>query len=296
MQDDRPDQRWLTSIALPVSAGLHLLVLALLIFGLPHALEQPTKDEAVEVALVPPPEPAAEPPAPEAKVDPPAEEKPEPPPAATLPAPPSAAPSFNPVVQFGEKDSGPKQSLEGEDTEEETESPPDEPAPDELSPDEEADAEDTAPADEETPELSLPNAAALPTARPAKPPVRPSAPKLTEARRLFSPAATGESQAVTAMGDLPRSVRGSTLCVSELREQLLHHAPPYFADLLPSSPLGKGNVIDVPDVAFRSNGQWRDLSYRCEVDADATRVVSFAFRIGEVIPPSEWRRRGLPAR
>jgi hypothetical protein len=91
-------------------------------------------------------------------------------------------------------------------------------------------------------------------------------------------------------------VRGSTLCVSELREQLLRNAPPYFADLLPSSPLGNGTVIDVPGVAFRANGQWRDLSYRCEVDADATKVVSFAFRIGNPIPRSEWKQRGFPSR
>ncbi len=120
--------------------------------------------------------------------------------------------------------------------------------------------------------------------------------KLKQAKKLFSPAATGAAAATTAMGGLPRSARGATLCVSELREQLLRNTPPYFADLLPSSPLKEGTVIDVPGVAFRADGQWRDLSYRCEVDADATKVVSFAFRIGEPIPPSEWQQRGLPSR
>ena len=118
--------------------------------------------------------------------------------------------------------------------------------------------------------------------------------KLEEAKKLFSPSATGDAVATSAMADLPRSVRGGTLCVSELREQLLRASPPYFPDLLPSNPLPKGTVIDVPDAAFRAGGRWLDLSFRCEVDADATRVVSFAFRVGAAIPRSQWQRRGFP--
>ena len=32
-----------------------------------------------------------------------------------------------------------------------------------------------------------------------------------------------------------------------------------------------------------------------EVDADATKVVSFGFNVGDPIPRSEWQRRGIPA-
>ncbi|MGN6537773.1 MAG: DUF930 domain-containing protein [Mesorhizobium sp.] len=291
---------------MPVSAGLHLAILALLIFGLPHALQKPEKDEAVDVALVPPPQqppkPKTEPPAPKPEAEKPPEKKaeppPPPPPAKETPASPSPVPSFNPVVQYGEKDSGPKKSLEGNSAEEEAKPSDTQQPPDEQT---EAEKEDTE-ADDAEVELALPDAAATPTARPtetARPKEtakKPGAPKLRQAKKLFSPSANGAPLATTAMGDLPRSVRGATLCVSELREQLLRNAPPYFADLLPSSPLESGNVIDVPGVAFRANGQWRDLSYRCEVDSDATKVVSFAFRIGEPIPPGEWQRRGLPSR
>lgn len=280
---------------MPVSVGLHLAVLALLIFGLPRSLLEPQKDQAVSVDLVPPPEapPKPEPPAPQPTAEKSQEEKAEPPPAANkAPAPQSPVPSFNPVFQYGEKDSGPEKSLEGNSAAEESA-----PSAQPQMPDDQAATEnDATAADDAEPTLALPDAAALPTARPAETAGRPGAPKLNEARKLFSPSATGVALATTAMGDLPRSVRGSTLCVTELREQLLRNAPPYFADLLPSSPLGNGTVIDVPGVAFRANGQWRDLSYRCEVDADATKVVSFAFRIGEPIPPSEWQRRGLPSR
>ena len=113
---------------------------------------------------------------------------------------------------------------------------------------------------------------------------------------MFSQSATGDVLAMTAMGNLPRGVRAGRLCVTELREQLQNGLPPYYPDLLPSSRLEEGTVIDVPEAAFRMNGEWYDLGYRCEVDTDATKVVGFALRVGDLLPPSEWRRRGLPLR
>lgn len=286
MRDDRPEQRRFSGFALPASIGLHLALAALLAVGLPRAL-QPQDDQPIDVALVPPPEPGREPPAAE-RQDTPAQPPPD---ANAAPAPQSRVSSFDPVVRYGERDSGPDKSLEGDSAEEEA--APAQEAPDDQTETEEKD--ETTEDDAET-ELALPDSAALPTAKPTETAEKPVAAKLRQAKKLFSPAATGDALATTAMAGLPRSLRGGTLCVSELREQLLRNAPPYFADLLPSSPLGNGNVIDVPDVAFRADGQWRDLSYRCEVDEDATRVVSFAFRIGGPIPRGEWQRRGLPSR
>ena len=98
------------------------------------------------------------------------------------------------------------------------------------------------------------------------------------------------------MGDVPRGVRGGRLCVTALRDELRNGLPPYFPDLLPSFRLGEGRVIDVPKAAFRVAGQWFDISYRCEVDENATRVVGFSYRVGAAVPPSQWNQRGLPAR
>jgi hypothetical protein len=52
--------------------------------------------------------------------------------------------------------------------------------------------------------------------------------------------------------------------------------------------------MDVKRSQFNADGQWYDLSFRCEIDADATKVVSFAFDIGNPVPRSEWRSRGFP--
>ena len=97
------------------------------------------------------------------------------------------------------------------------------------------------------------------------------------------------------MGGVPRGVRAGRLCLTELREQLLHALPPFFPDILPSQGLNNGTIIEIPNAAFRADRQWYNLSFRCEVDTDATKVMSFAFNVGGPVPPSEWKRRGLPS-
>jgi hypothetical protein len=197
---------------------------------------------------------------------------------------------MSPVVQFGERDEGPRKSLDGNTAKDPAQSSP------QKTPDEQASTkQDASPMPDKDALLSLPEAVVKPAPRPAGAHGEGKAPKLDKAKTLFSRSATGDSPATTAMRGLPRGVRASTLCVTELREQLLNASPPYFPDVLPSQQLKEGTVIDAPGVAFRAGGRWQELSYRCEVDDDATKVVSFAFRIGEPIPRSEWRQRGFPS-
>ena len=73
---------------MPASLVLHLLIAALLIFGLPESLPQPQEDQTISVELVPPPEPSRN-----GKVE--------------------AFPVLKPVFQFGEKDAGPQLSPDG---------------------------------------------------------------------------------------------------------------------------------------------------------------------------------------
>ena len=82
--------------------------------------------------------------------------------------------------------------------------------------------------------------------------------------------------------------------MSELRDQLLNADPPFLPDLLPQTRLKEGTVIEIRNNAFRSFGQWFELSYRCEIDPEATKVLSFAYRVGDPIPRSQWARRGFP--
>ncbi|MBO9185195.1 DUF930 domain-containing protein [Rhizobium sp. E27B/91] len=136
----------------------------------------------------------------------------------------------------------------------------------------------------------------LPKDKPAppKPGGKPADGAMTKAKKLFSRSETGDAAATRAMGNIPRGVRAGELCASELREQLRHAAPVYRPELLPAYRLPSGNVLDVKRSQFRADGQWYNLRFRCELDAEATKVQSFSFDIGEPVPRSEWRSRGFP--
>ena len=255
------EARWVPRWELPASLFLHLLIAALLVFGLPASLSQPQDEQAINVDLVPapkPPEPV------KAKNPPPAQppkvEKPQ----EKIIEKPMKKAFSRPVFQFGEKDAGPRKALDGSSAKDGQVIPPPKPA-------------------------DMPTPKSGDTAK-AKTPA-----KLQEAKKLFSQAATGDQLATTAKSSLPRGERAARLCFTELQAQLLHALPPYFPDILPSYRLNKSTSIEVRSAAFRSAGQWYSLSYRCEVDADATRVVSFGFNVGDPIPRSEWQRRGIPA-
>src|SRR5262245_61184994 len=120
MKDETGDRRRVSRWALPASFVLHALIAALLIFGLPVSLMQPAKEEAVAVTLVPPPKPAANakakpaPAAPAAKprAEKPKEAKAEKPQQETQ-DPVQPWPVLKKVFQFGDKDSGPRESPEG---------------------------------------------------------------------------------------------------------------------------------------------------------------------------------------
>lgn len=112
-------------------------------------------------------------------------------------------------------------------------------------------------------------------------------------RRLQSQGATAAAMSTTSMAGVPRDKRAAKLCASALQQQLVDAS--YSPDLVPLVPLKRGNVLDVPEAAFRTRNAWHALSFRCEVDAEATTILSLSFRVGATIPPDEWARLGLPA-
>ncbi len=195
---------------------------------------------------------------------------------------------LQPVLRYGETDAGPRQAPNGNGAEAgaappkaETDTPAGQPALPLAGPG------GVAPGDAVA-------GAVTPPAHLATTPDSQTPPK--DVTKLFSMTDNGAAVATTAMGDVPRGVRAGRLCVTALRDQLRNGLPPYFPDILPAYRLESGTVLDIPKAAFRVGGQWFDLSYRCAVDEAATRVVGFSYRVGAPLPPSEWRRRGLPAR
>lgn len=312
MDGEANKERW--GWGLSASVAVHALVAALVIFGLPKTLLQPQQEEVVSVTIEPPPEKPPEP----AKAAPPP-----PPPAQPAKQPPAqaqaAAPmaALNPVVKFGEKDAGPRQALAGSGAEDNPDPPAvaDEPnVLDEAKPETPDRDEEPPAAETETAEAKEPGKAVETTGSAAEPlvataaaapdkaaPPAPSTPtkakaaaepKLREARKLFSRSADGGATATTAMADVPRGIRAGRLCATELRLQLLNGS--YFPEVLPQYELKDGTVLTVRRSQFRAGGAWHGLAFECEVDRNATSVVSFAFRVGEALSRAEILRRRLP--
>ncbi|CDZ58114.1 DUF930 domain-containing protein [Neorhizobium galegae] len=282
----------------------------------PPPPEPPKQEEAKKQEPPPPPPPAPE-------------EKPAEPPPSADQAKGQPLPVLRPVFEFGEKDGGPKKSETGNASKETTnppaeskadaeavepvkqakeaptvvEAPPANPVPDDIQLPEVGVAAanglqngpvaGTSPDAAKTEIVTAPPAAS-PKGDPSKTPTAGKLVELTEAKTLFSQSETDDPIATTTIGRTPRGVRAGQLCATELSFQLWHASPPYPADLVRPYRLPSGSVLEVKRSEFRAKAQWYELSFRCEVNEDATKVISFAFEVGKLVPRSEWRKRGFP--
>ncbi|ANL35157.1 hypothetical protein AMC89_CH03121 [Rhizobium phaseoli] len=328
--EQRPEIRW----GVGASVLLHVPLIALLIFGLPKIEPKPPEDESVKVELVPPPEekkpeekkPEEKPPEPK----PPEQAKkqpPPPPPAAAkkalAQAKPMPMPTLRPVIEFGDKNSGPEKSLTGNFSQGEGKpaaTPPQQDSePKQLPTKAAADKPKT----QELPSKPLPDDVKLPevatadvsaerngpptdvsgeantTIEQAKPPEDKTdeTPKasvksndLPNAKTLFSRTADGSFIAQTAIDGLPRKDRVAKLCATELGAQLTNGSPRYSPFALPNRRLASGTVLVADDEAFGTAKGWYHVRFRCEVDEDATKVVSFAHKVDGLIPRSEYAK------
>jgi hypothetical protein len=239
-------------------------------------------------------------------------------------------PVLKPVFQFGDKDSGPKKSDAGNsstgevkpatsapDHKDETgepkpaadagdkpdapKEPPAKPVPDDIDLPQvdiaDAHSQNNAPAVDAAGEAMTSIEQAKPVDQKPTEPDKPDAPKkdeLAEAKTLFSPDESDDPVARTAMLGIPRGRRAAQLCSTELREQLVHGSPAYRPVIVPMYGLAKGTVLDVKRGAFRTAETWYDVQFRCEVNEDATAIVSFALDVGSAVPRSQWRSRRFP--
>ncbi|WP_037076189.1 DUF930 domain-containing protein [Neorhizobium vignae] len=292
--------------------------------------EPAKQEEAKKAEPSPPPEPPKQAEAKKQEPPPPApEQKPTEPPPSAEEAKKQPLPVLRPVFEFGEKDAGPKKSETGNASKETTnppaeskadaeavepvkqvkeaptvvEAPPANPVPDDIQLPEvgvaAANGLQNGPVTGTSPDATKTEiVTAPPTASPKSDPSKTPTPgkpvELTEAKTLFSQSATDDPIATTTIGRIPRGVRAGQLCATELSFQLWHASPPFPADLVRPYRLSSGSVLEVKRSEFRAKAQWYELSFRCEVNEDATKVISFAFEVGAPVPRSEWRKRGFP--
>ena len=270
----------------------------------------------------PPPLPP-EPPKEEAKEEP----KPGPP----KPQPRPVIPVMKRVYEFGPEDSGPEQSDKGnaaatevKPSETEPSTPP-QAKPDHVSPLEkpasaapvakgidlpkvqtaDTHSEKDAPTalGPDDAKVSLETEKALEVATPEKTdpstPAKPNATpieedKLNRPKKLFSQKSNSGARGTTAMGNLSQETRVGQLCQSEMVAQLQQSTPSY-SPLLAPTYLGTGStVLSVDRGAFLNPDGWYDVSFRCEVNRAATKVISFDLNVGNRVPRSEWKSRNFP--
>jgi uncharacterized protein DUF930 len=287
------------------SLALHLSVASLLLFRLAEALPNPP-EEAIKVEVVPP----APPKPPEKTENKPAESKPQP---APPPSPPAAQAFESAMAKTDEKVSKPQLPPAAQDTPEVADSAPDDgsaakseekPAANKVFPETKPDQ----------PKLSLPETntgteprkldepAAQKPARDGEEKDRGSKQATAKretnnpvrAKELFSPNSLADPRVKQAIGNLSTNERVVQLCKIEALDQIRRQRPD--SDLLAYSP-SKGIVsnrgLDANGVAFRTRTNWYNVNFKCQVNAAATKVVSFSYVIGNAVPKSEWTARGL---
>ncbi|HWT56498.1 MAG TPA: DUF930 domain-containing protein, partial [Rhizobium sp.] len=144
-------------------------------------------------------------------------------------------------------------------------------------------------------------AAAIPSVMPIAPLV-PRPAEFTTASRLFSDKVLADPRsrgAREALRGLAGSERNLQLCDLEALEQVRRARPDMRPDTLAPYAMApekvSGNSVEVRGGAFRSKGKWYNIQFKCGLDAGSGKVASFAFLVGDAIPPGEWQAHDLVA-
>lgn len=131
---------------------------------------------------------------------------------------------------------------------------------------------------------------------------RPAANGMIRATHLLSANVLADprsAKARKALQELASSERIVQLCNIEAMEQVHIWKPEFQPDFLVAYAMAdiklSGQKLKADGGAFRSKRQWYTVGFSCEVTADQKEVVSFAFRVGDAIPKSQWEDHNLAA-
>ncbi|MDI7860937.1 DUF930 domain-containing protein [Rhizobiaceae bacterium n13] len=121
--------------------------------------------------------------------------------------------------------------------------------------------------------------------------------EMKKAKSIYSTKMLADPRVKQALGRLPPERRIVQLCSIEALEQIRRSRANSFPDLLVPFGISRGliedHVLNATGGAYRSHSNWFNVDFRCEVDADTTRIVAFSFNIGSAVPKSEWPARRL---
>jgi hypothetical protein len=143
-------------------------------------------------------------------------------------------------------------------------------------------------------------AAKIEPAQPAE--AKPDPNALIVAKALYSAQLLADrhnSSAREAMKTLATDERIIQLCDIEAMEQVRRVGaalkPDYVIAYAMTDLKLSAHEVDAEGGAFLSHRNWYGLKFRCDVSPDDSKVVAFAFRVGQPIPKSEWASHNLTA-
>ncbi|WP_181181666.1 DUF930 domain-containing protein [Mesorhizobium sp. B3-1-6] len=86
-------------------------------------------------------------------------------------------------------------------------------------------------------------------------------------------------------------------CDAEVLDRISHDDRNYKADRVVAyafaTPQMSADAIKSSGAAFRSNGQWYRLKFKCQTAPDHMEVLQFRYKIGDEIPESDWAKYNL---
>lgn len=86
-------------------------------------------------------------------------------------------------------------------------------------------------------------------------------------------------------------------CDTEAMEQISADKNAYRPDKVIAytfaDPVMEANAMKAPGAVFRSKGEWYRLKFKCSTGPDHIKVLSFKYKIGDIVPHDEWERHYL---
>jgi hypothetical protein len=86
-------------------------------------------------------------------------------------------------------------------------------------------------------------------------------------------------------------------CDTEAMEQISADKTVYRPDKVIAytfaDPIMENNFMKAPGAVFRSKGEWYRLKFKCSTGPDHIDVLSFKYKIGDLVPHDEWEQHYL---
>jgi len=114
---------------------------------------------------------------------------------------------------------------------------------------------------------------------------------------LTTPTLALDARAAVGLRRLDPQMRLEQICDLEAMERIGREKNEFYPDRAKSDvilpPEHLGDVLRASGAAFRSKNNWYRFSFICRASPDHMKVISFQYKIGELIPPSKWGDYGL---